>query len=53
MPLRGLIVQDKETLTHNSYCGNDGNYVILDLTLDKHKFTLVNVYGPNSDRPDF
>ena len=32
---------------------DSGNYVILDCTIEDHKFILANIYGPNSDSPIF
>ena len=46
----------------NSYCdykihhiekGNDGNKLILDITIHDKRLTLVNLYGPNRDKPNF
>ena len=37
----------------NSYNDNRGNIIILDIEIDKHRITLVNLYGPNSDEPSF
>ena len=31
----------------------NGNYVILDITVQDKRFTLVNLYGPNQDNPNF
>ena len=31
----------------------NGNYIILDINIDGKKFTLVNLYGPNDDKPKF
>ena len=30
-----------------------GNYIILDLTIQDKRVTLVSIYGPNSDQPSF
>lgn len=30
-----------------------GNYLILDITTNDLQFTLVNIYGPNNDNPEF
>jgi exonuclease III len=39
---------------HRSKCDPNGNYVIIDLTLENYtRFTLVNIYGPNDDSPNF
>ena len=33
---------------------NEGNYLIVNLEIAKmHKITLVNIYGPNEDKPEF
>ena len=31
----------------------NGNYIILDLKIEDDNFTLVNLYGPNTDSPEF
>ena len=31
----------------------NGNYIILDINIDGKKYTLVNLYGPNDDKPKF
>ena len=31
----------------------NGNYIILDINIEGQKFTLVNLYGPNDDKPKF
>ena len=31
----------------------NGNFLILEITIKGKKFTLVNIYGPNEDRPQF
>ena len=31
----------------------DGRYLILDLAVNDYRFSLANIYGPNSDSPDF
>ena len=38
---------------HQSLLDSDGNYVLLDLTIDDHRFTLASIYGPNQDNPQF
>jgi exonuclease III len=39
---------------HRSRIDPGGNYIILDVTISNSiKFTLVNLYGPNEDNPDF
>ena len=29
----------------------DGYYIILDITIENHQFSLLNLYGPNSNSP--
>ena len=31
----------------------NGNFVILDITIQDYRLTLVAIYGPNDDNPDF
>ena len=31
----------------------NGNFLILDISIDDRRFTLVNLYGPNNDSPAF
>ena len=31
----------------------NGNYLILDINIEGKQFTLVNLYGPNEDKPKF
>lgn len=31
----------------------EGNLIALDITIEDHKVTLINIYGPNSDKPSF
>ena len=38
---------------HNHISDPDGNYLIIDLTVDNNRFTLVSLYGPNNDCPLF
>ena len=30
-----------------------GNFIILDITIQEYRLTLVGIYGPNEDKPDF
>jgi uncharacterized protein (UPF0303 family) len=34
-------------------CYNFWNYLALDVVIDKQKLTLLSLYGPNMDNPDF
>ena len=38
---------------HNHLIDPKGNYIIIDITVDNHRFTLINLYGPNDDSPMF
>ena len=38
---------------HRKIIDTDGNYIILDLTVNNEKITLTNLYGPNNDNPQF
>ena len=31
----------------------NGNYIIFDINIEGKKFTLINLYGPNNDKPNF
>ena len=31
----------------------NGNYIILDITIEDKQITLVNLYAPNNDNPQF
>ena len=32
---------------------DNGNFILLDMTVHNQHFTLVNLYGPNADNPNF
>ena len=38
---------------HNQKLDDSGNYIILDITIEGEKITLINLYGPNEDNPIF
>ena len=38
---------------HNSIIDENGNYVILDISFEENRMTLVTLYGPNEDKPTF
>lgn len=48
-----LLNSNCEIQIHNQYKDDNGNYIILDATVEGIKFLLINIYGPNSDTPDF
>ena len=31
----------------------NGNFIIMEITVQKQKITLANIYGPNEDKPQF
>ena len=53
---RGTAILFKHNIQHNivheEYC-NEGNYVILVCSIFINTFTIINIYGPNDDRPSF
>ena len=38
---------------HKIKTGGNGAYIVLDLTIENKRFTLVNLYAPNRDNPLF
>ena len=42
-----------EFTVHNEVKDNDGNFIILDVTIQNKRITLVNIYAPKKDEPDF
>lgn len=42
-----------ELQLHKEKKDDEGNLLALDLSIDNNRITLVNIYGPNSDCPDF
>ena len=38
---------------HTEEKDNNGNFIILDVTLAEKRLTIINVYGPNKDSPGF
>ena len=38
---------------HSEYKDENGNYLILDATVENMPLLLINIYGPNSDIPNF
>lgn len=40
-------------MIHRVHKGVDGNLIILDITVEGSRLTLTNIYGPNSDEPNF
>ena len=53
---RGVGILFKRNLdlkVHQSFVDENGNYIVLDLSVNSKQFTLINVYGPNTDQPKF
>ena len=40
-------------ILHNTILDKCGNFIILDVEINNKRITLVNIYGPNKDDPDF
>ena len=38
---------------HKQVTDPEGNYIIIDITVDNHRFNLINLYGPNNDSASF
>ena len=38
---------------NNKLIDQNGNYIIVDITVVSRRFTLVNLYGPSTDEPNF
>ena len=53
---RGIAILMNSTFkyeVHKEIKDNSGNFLILDMTIQDYRLTLVAVYGPNEDRPSF
>ncbi len=48
-----LFTNNFEFKVHNCKYDPGGNFLILDVTIDDKRITLVNLYAPNKDSPDF
>ena len=42
-----------EYVVHNVHKDNNGNMIALNITIEKLKLTLINIYAPNEDSPHF
>ena len=38
---------------HNTHRDTNGNVLLLDIEIEKHRITLAAIYGPNTDEPTF
>ena len=53
---RGVAVffnNDFELVLHREKRDNSGNILALDISVDQNRLTLINLYGPNNDEPEF
>ena len=53
---RGVAILFTKTFEYKVHkCINDtnGNFLLLDMTANNNRFTLVTIYGPNTDNPQF
>ncbi len=53
---RGVCIMIKPGLLHTIHtvvCDDMGRYIMLDLTLFDRRLTVMNIYAPNTDNPDF
>ena len=53
---RGVMVLFNITFEHKVNrvkTDKNGNFIILELNIDGKNITLVNLYGPNEDKPEF
>ena len=48
-----LLGKNFEFKIHKHITDNEGNFIIVDITAQNQRFTLVNIYGPNVDSPNF
>lgn len=48
-----LFNNDFEYKIYSSKRDTNGNYIILDLEIEGKRLTLINLYGPNDDSPNF
>ena len=48
-----LLNNNFEYKLHRIKKGNDGNKIVLDITVQGRRLTIANIYGPNRDSPNF
>lgn len=48
-----LLNNNFEFKIHNDWCDNNGNTIAVDISIEKERYTLINIYGPNQDDPEF
>ena len=48
-----LLNNNFEYKVYNTYIDEQGNYIALDIEISDLRFTLMCIYGPNKDEPEF
>ena len=48
-----LFHRNFEYTIHRHILCPEGNYIVADLTVENNRITLINIYGPNNDSPEF
>lgn len=48
-----LFGKNMEYKVHKKITDNEGNFLVVDITAQSKRFTLINIYGPNTDSPSF
>ena len=53
---RGVAIffnNDFEFTVHKDIIDDTGNFIALDLTIENQRLSLISIYGPNEDNPEF
>ena len=48
-----LFIKNVDFKIHDYKLDDEGNYIILDITVENNRFNLITLYGPNTDSPMF
>ena len=48
-----LFGKNMEYKVHKKITDNEGNFPVVDIIAQSKRFTLINIYGPNTDSPSF
>ena len=48
-----FINNDFEFNVHNDIIDDTGFFIALDLTIENQRLSLISIYGPNEDNPEF
>ena len=48
-----LIKNNVDFVVHAHQGDNNGRFLILDVTVNSKRISLINIYGPNKDNPEF